>query len=113
MGNADDFRDACTLLDKVDAAIIEAYAGKSGKSAEEIGAWMKAETWFSAQEAVDAGFCDQIMPTTAAGQANARAFNLAVYDKAPQALTEQPAEIDEAPRLRAMGRLGLYERTAA
>lgn len=114
MGNADDLRDASNLLDKVDAAIVSAYAGKSGKSAEEIAAWMTAETWFSAAEAVDACFCDTIMPTTAASAgANARAFNLAVYDKAPKALTEQPPEIDDGPRVRSLARLGLYERTAA
>lgn len=114
MGNADDLRDASSLLDKVDAAIVAAYAGKSGKSADEIAAWMKAETWFGAEEAVEAGFCDTIMPTTAASAGvNARAFNLAVYDKAPKALTEQPPEIDDAPRMRSFARLGLYERTAA
>lgn len=114
MGNADDLRDASSLLDKVDAAIVAAYAGKSGKSADEIAAWMKAETWFGAEEAVEAGFCDAILPTTAAtAGANARAFNLAVYDKAPKALTEQPPEIDDAPRVRSLARLGLYERTAA
>lgn len=113
MGNADDFRDASALLDKVDGSIIETYAGKTGKSAEEIAAWMKAETWFSAQEAVDAGFCDAIMPTTAAAKANARAFNLAVYDKAPKALIEQHPEPDETVRTRMVARLNLYERTAA
>ncbi len=112
MGNADDLRDAAGLLDKVDSAIVDAYAGKSGKSADEIVAWMKAETWFGAQEAVDAGFCDRIMPTTAS-KANARAFNLGVYDKAPKALTEAPPAIDENARARSLARLSLYERTAA
>ena len=112
MGNADDFRDATSLLDKVDTSIVETYAGKTGKSAEEIAAWMKAETWFTAQEAIDAGFCDAIMPTTATGT-NARAFNLAVYEKPPQALIKEPTAIDESPRLRSLARLNLYERTAA
>ncbi|MEA3389382.1 MAG: Clp protease ClpP [Pseudomonadota bacterium] len=110
MGNADDFRDASNLLDKVDGSIVETYASKSGKSADEILAWMKDETWFTGQEAVDAGFCDQIMPTTPTSGANARAFNLAVYDKAPKALIE-PAPVDEATRDRMMARLNLYERT--
>lgn len=112
MGNADDFRDATTLLDKVDASIVDTYAKKTGKSDDEINAWMKAETWFSAQEAIDAGFCDSIIPTTAAAKANARAFNLTAFDKAPKALTEPaPVEIDENVRDRMMARLNLYERT--
>lgn len=114
MGNADDFHDAAALLDKVDAAIIEAYAGKSGKSADEIGAWMKAETWFSAQEAIDAGFCDAILPTTAArAEAGARTFNLSAYSNAPKALTEPAPIDDDAVRQRMLARLGLYERSAA
>ena len=28
---------------------------------EEVRSWMKAETWFSAQEAVDAGLADRIV----------------------------------------------------
>ncbi|PZU13809.1 MAG: peptidase S14 [Sphingobium sp.] len=112
MGNADDFRDASNLLDKVDGSIVDTYASKSSKSADEIVAWMTDETWFSAQEAVEAGFCDQIMPTTAAGKANARAFNLGVYEKAPKALiAADEAVIDAAARDRMMARLNLYERT--
>lgn len=113
MGNADDLRQTAGLLDKVDGSIIAAYAGKSGKAADEIETLMKAETWFTAQEAVDAGFADAIMPTTNAGKATARAFNVAAYDNAPKALTEQLPELDEAARMRSLARLGLYERTAA
>ncbi len=117
MGNADELRQAVTLLDKVDASMAESYAARSGKSADEISAWMKAETWFSAQEAIDAGFADTILPTTAAGtnaRAHARAYNLAVFDKAPKALTEPEPEPDASEiRQRMLARCGLYERTAA
>lgn len=37
------------------------YGAAAGISTEEARAVMKAETWFSAQEAMDAGFCDQIL----------------------------------------------------
>lgn len=112
MGNADDCRATAGLLDKVDASIIDTYAGKTGKSAEEIAAWMKAETWFNAEEAIAAGFCDSVIPTTANAKASARSFNLAVFDKTPKALIEPaPPEIDEGVRDRMMARLSLYERT--
>lgn len=115
MGNADDCRDTAALLDKIDASIVDTYATKTSKSAEEIAALMKAETWFSAQEAVDAGFCDTILPTTAGSRANARAFNLSAFDKAPKALLDQsiPDAIDDTARVRSLARLHLYERTAA
>ncbi|OHT19917.1 head maturation protease, ClpP-related [Edaphosphingomonas haloaromaticamans] len=114
MGNADDLRTTAGLLDKIDASLIADYVAKTGKDAAEIETLMKAETWFSAEEAVAAGFVDAIMPTTAAkAKANARAFNLAIYDKAPQALTEPEPEPDDSVRERMLARLGLYERTAA
>jgi ATP-dependent Clp protease protease subunit len=109
MGNADELRTTAGLLDKVDGTLIADYAARTGKSNDEVSAWMKAETWFTAQEAVAAGFCNSIMPTSSA-KSTAKAFNLAVYDKAPAALTEpQP---DEGVRDRMVARLGLYERTA-
>lgn len=116
IGNADDLRTTATLLDKVDGSLVNDYAAKTGKSAEEILALMAAETWFTAEEAVEAGFVDSIMPTTAAkAKANARAFNLSVYDRAPHALTEPETEIDQMMQAHAarLGRLGLYERTAS
>jgi ATP-dependent Clp protease protease subunit len=109
MGNADDLRTTAALLDKVDATLISDYVARTGKPSDEIAAWMKAETWFTAQEAVDAGFCNAIMPTSSA-KAKAKAFNVAIYDKAPKALTEQ--QPDEGVRDRMVARLGLYERTA-
>lgn len=60
LGNATEMRATADLLDKVDSTICAQYARKSGKSAEEIMAIMQAETWFTAQEAVDAGFTDSI-----------------------------------------------------
>lgn len=114
MGNADDLRVTAGLLDKVDGTLVADYAAKTGKTTDEILALMAAETWFTAEEAVAAGFADSIMPTTAAKtKANARAFNLSVYDRAPQALTEPEPEIDDSVRTRMLARLGLYERTVA
>lgn len=109
MGDAEDLRATAAILDQVDASLVKDYADKTGKPVAEIQAWMRAETWFTAQEAVDAGFADAIAPSTTA--AKAQAFNLAVYEKAPKALTEQKP--DDSVRERMLARLGLYERTAA
>lgn len=59
-GEASDHRALADVLDKVSAQMGVAYA-RSGKSADEIAAIMDAETWYTAQEAVDAGFCDSII----------------------------------------------------
>lgn len=39
------------------------YAGISGQKKEQITTWMADETWFTAQEAFDAGFCGKITQT--------------------------------------------------
>lgn len=123
MGDADDMRAAADLLDKVDNVLIAGYAAKCGKPEAELRTLMEEETWFDAQEAVEAGFCNSVCEIPIApgsgdakteNRADPRLFNLGVYDKAPKALTEAPAArvLDDAARTRMMARLRLYERTA-
>ena len=59
MGDADELRADADLLDKMQANILSAY-GRSQYEAEEIKDLMDAETWFTAQEAFDAGLVDHI-----------------------------------------------------
>jgi len=59
MGDADDLRADAELLDKMSNSIINAYS-RSQYEAEEIKDLMDAETWFTAQEAYDAGLIDHI-----------------------------------------------------
>lgn len=48
-------------LKVIKQSIVNGYALKTGKGAEEIAAIMAAETWYDGKQAVDAGFCDKIM----------------------------------------------------
>lgn len=59
-GNADELRQMADVLDKVSGSISMAYSGKTGKPDDEIKALMDAETWLSADEAQEMGFCDEI-----------------------------------------------------
>lgn len=59
-GNAADLREYADLLDKVDVSIVAAYAKKTGQDADAVIAWMDAETWFTAAEALEHGFVDRI-----------------------------------------------------
>jgi ATP-dependent protease ClpP protease subunit len=59
-GNSDDLRTEAELLDKVDEGMITAYDRKTGAGRDRVGDWMRAETWFTAAEAKDAGFIDHI-----------------------------------------------------
>ena len=42
-------------------SIVNGYALKTGKPADEIASIMAAETWYDGQQAVEAGFCDKLM----------------------------------------------------
>ena len=59
-GNSDDLRKSADLLDGISADIAQKYAEKTGKPIDDIRALMKAETWMTAKESVDAGFADAI-----------------------------------------------------
>lgn len=67
MGEAKDMRALAELLDKMGANIRADYAAKTGKSDEQLQAWMDAETWFTAQEALENGFVDSISPKSKEG----------------------------------------------
>jgi ATP-dependent Clp protease protease subunit len=85
IGNATQLRADAALLDKIGGSIIDAYVKKTGASVDQVTKWMKAETWFSAQEAKDEGFIDAIE-----GQSDAEAsFDLSVFNHAPAALVRR------------------------
>lgn len=60
-GNSDDLDKASNALKASDKAIINAYVAKTGMAEDDIMELMKAETYMSAQEAVDKGFADEVM----------------------------------------------------
>lgn len=59
-GMSDDLRKAADLLDKVKETILDIYMKKSSLTREELSQKMDDETWFSAKEALEAGFIDSI-----------------------------------------------------
>lgn len=62
MGDAEEMRSTADVLDKISAGLVSTYAKRTGKSEEEITALLSAETWMTAQEAVDAGFATKVTP---------------------------------------------------
>lgn len=57
-GEAEDMRKTADMLDAVKQTIINQYVAKTGMSAERVSAYMDAETWFDAEQAVKFGFAD-------------------------------------------------------
>jgi ATP-dependent Clp protease protease subunit len=60
MGNAQDFRKLADDMDKIDESIQTTYVGKTGMDKQKIADMMNAETWMTAEEAVEKGFADEI-----------------------------------------------------
>jgi ATP-dependent protease ClpP protease subunit len=60
MGTAADMRAMAEALDKMKAGMVAAYRDKSDRDDAEIEALMAAETWLSAQEAVELGLADRV-----------------------------------------------------
>jgi ATP-dependent protease ClpP protease subunit len=61
IGNADDMREMAALLEKTSDNIAAVYAQRAKGTQEDWRAAMKAETWYTDQEAVDAGLADEIL----------------------------------------------------
>lgn len=106
-GNADDLLKEAELLEKIDTTLADTYAERTGNESGVIAGWMRDETWFTAQEALDHGFATSV----AEDEAKA-AWNLSAYANAPK-LPEPPKEpafISDDHRARLAQRLSVASR---
>lgn len=97
IGNKNDLLETAALLEKVDGTLADAYVERSGAEMGTVRGWMDAETWFTAKEAVDAGFADSIAQPAPKVDAKARAlWDLSAYDHAPKPNAVAPEPTFEA-----------------
>jgi ATP-dependent Clp protease protease subunit len=89
-GNADDMRSVADLLDKIDVAIMDTYARKTGRAATEFADLMAAETWLSDAEAVEIGLADEVSGDTAKATNTAGRWDLSAFERAPPLATVDP-----------------------
>ncbi|EAP4500720.1 Clp protease ClpP [Salmonella enterica] len=59
-GDSEELRSIAEMMDKVRDSILAAYREKTGLSDEKLIELMDAETWLSADEAVELGFADEV-----------------------------------------------------
>jgi ATP-dependent Clp protease, protease subunit len=71
-------------MDKIAGSMIRGYAGRSGRSEEEIAALMAAETWFDAEAAIAAGLATRMVEPVRI----AASFDVAAFRNAPPVLIE-------------------------
>ena len=95
-GDKADLRSTAALLEKIDGQIADDYADATGLTPEAVAALMDAETWYTPDEALAAGFIDGIdcnskkkCADAAAGAASR--WNLSAYAHAPKVQTPASA----------------------
>lgn len=88
-GNAEDLLSTAALLEKIDGTLVADYVAKTGATAEQVRAWMAAETFFTAEEALAAGFVDRITD----GSAVTAHWDLSAFARAPSAAQRPPEPV--------------------
>lgn len=91
-GNKAKLRKIADEMDKIDGSLAGIYAARTGKTEVEIVSLLDAETWFTAQEAVDAGLADELEASKMLAASvngsilcmNGEKFDLSRYKNAPQ-----------------------------
>ena len=61
MGNTDDMQKAIEMLKTVEEGIENIYVDRTGQTKEAVKDMMEAETWMSAEKAVELGFADEVL----------------------------------------------------
>ncbi len=110
IGNKNDLRETASLLEKIDGAIAADYSARTGKASDEIAVMMDAETWLTAQEAVDMKFADRLAEKAKA-QNEMKRWNVAAFEHPPTALTVDSGDAERIATQRARNerRLRLLE----
>ncbi len=86
-GPAEDMGKMQTFLDKISNSIAEVYADRAGGSAEDWRTAMKAESWYTDKEAVEAGLATRIETAAAAAKNH---WDLKVFNHAGRAEAPTP-----------------------
>lgn len=111
-GNANEMREMADALDKIREAMLVTYETKTGMKETDLITLLDAETWLTAQEAVDYGFADEVEETKQIAASlrkgnlvmNGQEFDLDRFTNAPK--FELPAEIQDPPQTSAVKNAG-------
>ena len=79
-GDKTALRETANVLEKIEGAIVNDYTSRTGKPEQEIRDKMQAETWFTAQEALEYGFIDSITEKSTAKNT----WNLSAFANPPK-----------------------------
>ena len=104
IGNANEMEHTIERLRNIEEMSRGFYMKRTGQSEEQIKEWMDAETWFTAEQAVEYGFADEVLEaevtgeTPAAACATSREMDImrSLYKSVPEQIKEKTAEISAA-----------------
>ena len=104
-GTASDIEKTVDHLHQLEATSRGFYAQRSGQTDEKIKEWMDAETWFTAEQAVEYGFCDtvasesaaELMPAAACVTAREMAVMKDIYKSIPGGIFERLEDAGRSP----------------
>lgn len=100
-GNANEMQDTVDHLHKLEDQFHSMYAGRTGQTEDQIKEWMDATTWFTAKEAVDYGFCDEMLEAEKQTKGRVAACvstrEMAIMQMAYKGVPEAVTVRDEAP----------------
>jgi ATP-dependent protease ClpP protease subunit len=90
IGDASEMRKTADMLDKISGSIAQVYVTRSGKTSAEVAEMLDAETWMSADDALELGFATDVIDDTPKALALAKQFkSLAKMKHLPEALKAQ------------------------
>jgi ATP-dependent protease ClpP protease subunit len=84
IGNETDMRKEADVLNKLGDAIASVYADRANGEVTEWRDLMREETWYTDQEAVDAGLADEVASSSSATDRGARHFDLSAFKHPPR-----------------------------
>jgi len=91
IGNADDMRRDAAKLDRIEAQLLGIYEKRTGQPRGQLAEWLAAETWFTPEEALAAGFVTSISePVRIAAMAKATGYG---FRHLPDTLKQQEAPL--------------------
>ena len=104
IGNANEMEHTIERLRNIEEMSRGFYMKRTGQSEEQIKEWMDAETWFTAEQAVEYGFADEVLEakvtgeTPAAACATSREMDImrSLYKSVPEQIKEKTAETTAA-----------------
>ncbi len=90
IGGSAEMRKTADLLDSAREQLLDAYGRRKSVDRKQMGAWMDDESWFTGQQAVDAGLADSV--TSGAAVAACIVPERLGYRKVPPSVAAQWAE---------------------